>query len=325
MNPFSSLQRWLGARLDDWSPVCAVFSLILAGLFWLRGSHIALDNLAAFLWPSLWGSLIVAILCSVRAKRSIFFIASAAFISNFYLLSPWLFENQFAVKADVSQSYPYSLKLAVANVQTENRVHARVVKWVADFKPDILILIEVDERWLEGVAAIESELPQTLKDPRDNNFGIAVYSRYPLLSKTPTTFSEEGIQSLEILVNAPGGPARVLATHALPPVSAAWAADRNRHLQRIGAWSRGVSEDLIVAGDLNVAPWSTHYLPIETGGLRNIRPRSGLLASWPTFFPAWMRVPIDHVLSRGAFVLKSARLGPDLASDHMPLEVEFVR
>lgn len=302
-----------------------MFSAILAGLFWLRGSHLALDNLAAFLWPSLWGSLVVAILCSVRSKRSIFLIASAAFVSNLYLMSPWLFENQFSAKPDNSTSYPYALKVGMANVQTDNRDYERVVKWVADFKPDILILIEVDERWLTGVAAIEGELSQSLKDPHDHNFGIAVYSRYPLLSKTTTTFSDEGINSLEILVNAPGGPARVLATHALPPISAAWGADRNRHLQRLGAWSRGVTEDLIVAGDLNTAPWSTHYRAIETGGLRNIRPQSGLLPSWPTTFPSWMRVPIDHVLYRGSFVLKSARLGPDLASDHLPIEAEFVR
>lgn len=325
MNPFSSLQRWLGARLDQGSQVAAFASFALAALFWFRGWHIVLDNLAAFLWPSLWGSLAVAVICSFRGRRWVFVTAVAAFASNLWLMSPWLFENAFAGSREESVSYPYTLKVGVANVRRENRDFARVVKWVEDFRPDVLVLIEVDGRWVDALAAIEAELPQALKEPADDNFGIAVYSRHPLLSRNIEDFSDEGIRSLHILVNAPGGPVRVLATHALPPSNMAWFQDRNRHLERVGAWSRGFAEDVIVAGDLNVVPWSTHYRAVESGGLRNIRPRAGVLPTWPTFFPEWMRAPIDHVLYRGGLVLKSARLGPDLGSDHMPVEAEFVR
>lgn len=325
MNPFSSLQSWLGVRLDRWSPAFAFFSFVLASLFWARGAHLYLDNLAAFLWPSLWGSLVVAVICAFREKRGAFFMAGAAFASNLWLISPWMIETSFKENAADSQSYPYAFKLAVANVQTENRNYDKVLGWVAGYKPDVLILIEVDDRWIDGVKSVEAELSHKLLDPRDRHMGIAVYSRHPLLSKTVETFSSEGINSLNILVNAPGGPIRVMATHAMPPSSAAWFEDRNRHMEKMGIWSRTVSEDLIVAGDMNIAPWSTHYRPIESGGLRNVRPQSGVMASWPTYFPSWMRTPIDHVLYRGGLILKTARLGPPIGSDHMPIEAEFVR
>jgi endonuclease/exonuclease/phosphatase (EEP) superfamily protein YafD len=36
--------------------------------------------------------------------------------------------------------------------------------------------------------------------------------------------------------------------------------------------------------------------------------------------PAWLRLPIDHVFSRGGPVVIAAGVGPALGSDHLPLE-----
>lgn len=325
MNLISSPQRWLGRKLDIAAPTLAIGSAILSAAFWGRGAHIFLDNLAAFLWPALWGSFVVALICSARGKRWIFVVASLAFASNLWILGPWIATTSIQNDSLSAHGGSYPLRIASANVQTSNREYNRVIRWIDDFKPDLLVLIEVDERWLDGVREIERMLPYSMKDPRDHNFGLAVYSRFPILSRETSSFSEEGIQSLNILVNAPGGPVRLLATHALPPTQQSWFLDRNRHLKRLGDWSRSVPEDLIVAGDLNIVPWSTHYAALESGGLRNIRPQSGLLPTWPSFAPHWLRAPIDHVLYRGNFILMNARVGPELGSDHLPLETELSR
>jgi endonuclease/exonuclease/phosphatase family metal-dependent hydrolase len=88
-------------------------------------------------------------------------------------------------------------------------------------------------------------------------------------------------------------------------------------LNLTGALDR-LSSNLVLMGDFNMAPWSRtqQYLRRATG-LDN---KGDLVPSWPSWAPAFMRLPIDHVMTRGNPQILSLSAGPDVGSDHRPVE-----
>ena len=76
----------------------------------------------------------------------------------------------------------------------------------------------------------------------------------------------------------------------------------------------------VVAGDLNAAAWSAVTgLMQRIGGLLDPRIGRGFFLPFPTWLPAPLRFPIDHVLSTPEFRLLTIELLPDIGSDHLPL------
>ena len=79
--------------------------------------------------------------------------------------------------------------------------------------------------------------------------------------------------------------------------------------------------DLVLMGDFNGAPWSRLQSAFSTAtGLENA---AGWELSWPTMLPWPLRLPIDHVLSRGHLVVTEFSAGPEIDSDHFPVIAEI--
>ena len=76
----------------------------------------------------------------------------------------------------------------------------------------------------------------------------------------------------------------------------------------------------VLGGDLNTVAWSaTSSLVQRIGGLLDPRVGRGPYATFPTWLPAPLRVPIDHVLFTPEFRLLDLERLPDIGSDHLPL------
>lgn len=80
-----------------------------------------------------------------------------------------------------------------------------------------------------------------------------------------------------------------------------------------------------VLGDLNATPWSPRFRDlVAAAGLRQARRGFGLQASWGPRPLPWALLPIDHVLLRGPWQVRSFRAGPRLGSDHRPVVAELL-
>lgn len=84
-----------------------------------------------------------------------------------------------------------------------------------------------------------------------------------------------------------------------------------------------INGPLIVAGDLNLTPWSWSLNRFSTGvGLRR---HTGILGTWSTsrgHLLPWF--PIDHVLTTSDIGLVAIERGPVLGSDHLPVIATLV-
>jgi endonuclease/exonuclease/phosphatase (EEP) superfamily protein YafD len=77
------------------------------------------------------------------------------------------------------------------NVHIRNGNYAEVRQAVGQSKPDLLLLMEVNDQWLAELGSLEGHYSHSGKCPRDDNFGIALFSKFPfeksraLLSQKP--------------------------------------------------------------------------------------------------------------------------------------------
>ena len=74
------------------------------------------------------------------------------------------------------------LRILSANIKMSNRRFGALVDLVRERRPDIAIVMDVDEAWLEALRPLKREMPHTVEWPSDNTYGIAILSRLPLIA-----------------------------------------------------------------------------------------------------------------------------------------------
>jgi endonuclease/exonuclease/phosphatase (EEP) superfamily protein YafD len=217
----------------------------------------------------------------------------------------------------------HELTLLLSNVLRTNSDYSILIELVDTTQPDLLIVLENDALWVDGLRSLARQYPYQSLMPRDDNFGIALYSRLPFDAVDVIELGGNGLPSIATKIRLSNRELSVLATHLLPPIGERNFSHRNKQLTAIASYMRDISGPRVVIGDLNVSPWSPYFKTLlEDSGLVNARQGHGLLASWPTFLP-FMMIPIDHCLvSPDISVIdidSSARVG----SDHLPILVKL--
>lgn len=218
-----------------------------------------------------------------------------------------------------------ALRILYANVLTENETPEALFALIAAEAPDLIALLEVNGRWREQlVAKLTRDYPHRFIRDREDNFGIALFSRRPLLDPRVEYFTASEVPSLAVTL--PDGGANLLLTHPLPPGDALNTRLRDEHLDALAEWSQSAmrSARVIIIGDLNATAWCPP--------LRRLAARSDLrfagtrhrffAATWPVHVPH-LRIPIDHVLLDRRLGCSAFRVGPDIGSDHFPLLVDI--
>ncbi len=209
------------------------------------------------------------------------------------------------------------------NVNTKTGNPARVMEEIRRTDPDFLVLEEISEEWLVHLAPVLSGFPHQLVEPREDNFGIGLFSRRPWTKGLVLYLGSAGVPSVWAQFEGEGSAFILIGTHPLPPGGRAYSAYRNEQLEQLAEQVSRMKDPVLVLGDLNVTPWSPHFKKLlRNGGLQNSSQGRGLFASWPAF--AWpFMIPIDHALHTEGIELMDKRIGPDVGSDHYPLVVEF--
>ena len=160
--------------------------------------------------------------------------------------------------------------------------------------------------------------------PREDNFGIALYSKYPLVQSEIRQVGEADVPTVIAELELPDGRLTVIATHPLPPGGPEYSRLRNDQLARLPGIVKQASSPVLLLGDLNATPWCSHFKRLlSQSGLRDSSQGRGVLGTWPTYFPILL-IPIDHCLHTAGVHVVGRAAGPKIGSDHYPLVVDFV-
>ncbi len=288
-------------------------------------------------------AMVSGVFCFLRHWRRAVMFGAAALV-NLFQFAPLFLGGP---TPEARQADP-ELTLMSVNVQRSNRDHALVADAIRRASPDAFALLEVDQGWLDAMAGLEKEYPYSVKEPRDHNFGLALYSRKPLRNARAVRFVSGGVLSIMADIGIEDEPVTVVATHPVPPSAGASTGERNRQLAAIAELAAKHSGPLVVIGDLNTTPWNRYFRKlVEDGGLTDSARGFGLQATWPgswvpkirrrmgaapagppvgsPFDNFLFRIPIDHCLHTGELETVDRIIGDYVGSDHLPLTVKLRR
>lgn len=230
----------------------------------------------------------------------------------------------FLLKERISPlEFPFGTHRAVLmNIHSELGDPERVMEVLREEKPEILVLEEVTDTWMKALTSLTNPLPHVIAVPREDNFGIALFSQYPFVMQETLELGEAGVPSIHASIKVDGCVLELLATHPLPPFGGVYARYRNEQLDRVSEYAQGRAPCLLL-GDLNMAPWSPYFKRfLERSGLRDSERGFGYQASWPAHL-SWAGIPLDHCLHSADIAIRGRRIGPHVGSDHRPLIVDF--
>jgi endonuclease/exonuclease/phosphatase (EEP) superfamily protein YafD len=280
-----------------------------------------LSLLEHFRLQLLLGSIGIAAVAAALRQAGWFDLAALCALLNLVLVAPGLSGS----RRDGPRNGE-SVRLLFANVLTSNRNVAALVRAIAELQPEIIALVEADQRWFDALQPSLADYPGRLEIDDIGNFGVALYARGSvrgtveyLGSRQPTILA-----TVELTAPSRAVPLHVVVTHPVPPASRGDADIQRRHLAAVAAVVRGLPGSVILAGDLNTTPWSRSFATfLRATGLYDSRAGFGAQPSFPTA-SAILRIPIDHVFLSPQLGVHDRFIGPDIGSDHLPVVVDLV-
>jgi endonuclease/exonuclease/phosphatase (EEP) superfamily protein YafD len=211
--------------------------------------------------------------------------------------------------------------LVVSNVRMDNRDVQPLADFIDAQEPDLVLLLECDAWWLEQLKRKLVKYPHSVLNPRDDAYGMALYSKFELVQPHVRFISGGEAPSIHTGVRLKNGD--LFRLHGLHPPVPRPAEDRDPELLVVG---RELTHDVlpcIVAGDINDVAWShAARLFRSVSGLLDPRIGRGPLSTFPVNF-SLLRFPLDHVFLSPEFRLIDFGRGPDIGSDHFPVFLEL--
>jgi endonuclease/exonuclease/phosphatase (EEP) superfamily protein YafD len=283
-----------------------------------------------------------AIALVLRRWRWLGVVVAVALI-QIWTIHPYWPHLASAGNAAVAAPQPISgkddaIKIVSLNVWVRSDRFEEVRQYLAASQADVIGLVEVTPRWKAELAPIFALYPYRIdcvgtqpgcqeillsKRPFTRSGAAPINGRLPFLTwaelAPPESHPDAPPVTIAVahiarpLVADPGRqPPAMILDEGLPDLIQTGQADL------LAARLRSFGPDLILMGDLNAAPWSrVQHALRQASGLDN----QGYLApSWPSWLPGVIRLPIDHVMTRGQPRLLSFEPGPDVGSDHLPVE-----
>ena len=262
-------------------------------------------------------SILGLLLLAGRRRKTAAVFLGFAWV-NLALILP-LYFGRVGVEPDAAPL----LRAMLINVNTHLGDPDRVRAVIEAEAPDILVLEEISSRWMSALAWLTNSHPHALAQPREDNFGIGLFSKLPLAEAEVVYIGAAEVPSIVATVMTAHTNLFVIATHPVPPIGREYSRMRNRQLDRLPDYV-GSNLPVLLLGDLNVTPWNYHFRRLITrAGLRDSAKGFGVQPTWPNYNPL-LRIPIDHCLYSDDIVIVDRRIGEDVASDHYPLIVDFM-
>ena len=237
------------------------------------------------------------------------------------------------------------ISLLIYNVLYDNREVEALRDLIRDTDPDLILLSEPTQWWLEQLDGLEEEYPYTLFQPQENHYGKLLYSRLELIDPEIRFLIDPKIPSILTGVRLRSGTFVTLyGAHPRPPGLKRPGEENDAgSMDEAEEQNEGDREDsdmrdaellsiakevgelgdvpVIVAGDFNDVAWSrTTHLFQRISGLLDPRVGRGFINTFNTR-SRLMRYPLDHVFASRHFQLVELRRLPDIGSDHFPILV----
>ena len=217
------------------------------------------------------------------------------------------------------------LKLLACNVKMSNDRSSELEGEIRRQDPDIVVLMEVDQRWRDALSTLFSNYPTVIDRTQNNSYGMILASKFALSDTVVECLLTDGVPSIVTTVTTPEGQRfRLYSIHPEPPVPHRGTEGRDGETALVALRVKDETLPVLVTGDLNDVAWSgttERFRRIS----RLLDPRIGrkVFSTFDASFPL-IRWPLDHLFHSAEFRLKAMCRLPACGSDHFPVLFNLV-
>lgn len=273
-----------------------------------------------------WPLLLIAVLAK---KKKISIALAAVVLVHLYWGLEWL---PNLASADGPRNSGF--RVVAANLLAM-RPSEPFAEELAGMHADVLVLEELSAEWESLLRArhVFDSFPHRALEAHpvaDDNFGLGVVSRYPILEQERIAFGEARYPLWRVDLDVRGKRVRLYAVHTVPPVSDRFASLQYRqHDILIARLLNDVANPevnvVVAAGDFNATPSSYSYRRYRDIGLvaAHEAANHAFATTWPNGTAPLPPIRIDHVFVHGAGV-HAVREGRGEGSDHAPVIADLI-
>ncbi|OED41165.1 hypothetical protein AB833_10440 [Chromatiales bacterium (ex Bugula neritina AB1)] len=291
----------------------SALAALLSVLAQLSSHHLIFDLIANFRVQYLIGGVVLLVLSLITRSYLSTVIAIAILAVHGTEVAQSLYGKRNVIASDNTV-----IRVMSSNLLASNTAFESYIKQITALDPDLIVFQEYTPAWHSALVRLTGRYPYQIAKPLNSPFGIAMYSKLPLveLAMPPVNTTPPEINAT---LSASGTEIRVLGVHTKPPISNALYNDRNKHLQNLANYARPISEPLLILGDLNTTPWSTHFKKfMDFGNLYDARRGFGVKPTWPNPISP-LQIPIDHIIVNQSIDVVSLDTVSVNGSDHKAL------
>jgi len=255
-----------------------------------------------------------------QAGRWIAVVCAVAVGWQLYRIYPYtpLAKTELAFADDASTAQSRCFGVLSLNVLESNRDYGRTARLIDRVRPDILLLMETDQRWADALAKQLERYPHRLERPIGNTYGMIFATRLRMRDGRIETIAQKDTPSVHAELTA-GDRFRVIALHPRPPVPGQDTEARDAEIAIAASRAARTKLPVLAIGDFNDVAWShTSQLFKRVGGYLDARIGRGTFATFPARTPllGW---PLDHMFVTPEFKVSSLEVLEDVGSDHLPI------
>ncbi len=222
--------------------------------------------------------------------------------------------------------------LVVVNLDVRNQRRQEVLRTLASDRPDVLLLVELDDEWARALAPLRDRYTDHVEHVRGDGLGIALWSSIPVRESSIKHLVSDRRASIHASLETPTGDrVRLIGIHPTPPALAIRDGEgrydsriRDAELVRVAELiddvvKNGRYDACIVAGDFNDVAWShTTMMFQRLSGLEDPRVGRGLYSTYHAQRPL-LRYPLDHVFVTPNIAVADVRRIEIPGSDHFAI------
>ncbi len=302
-----------------------IASLTRFDIWWVRGFDFPRIQISFLIICVLVASIVV-----YEFSELWHFIAIGALLFSLFYQFKKIFPYTYLAKKQVMKfkgSDPNTnISILVSNVLTPNKRSDKLISLIKERKPDLVLTLESDKRWEEELSVIEEDYKHNIKIPKDNLYGMHLYSKLELDDIKVRNLVQEDIPSIHgnvILRN--GKKVRLHCLHPMPPspTESETSTNRDAELLMVGRDIDAEKDSILVIGDLNDVAWSrTTRLFQKLSGLMDPRKGRGFFNTFHSKY-FLLRWPLDHVFHTKDFTLIEIARERNIGSDHFPMYINL--
>lgn len=219
-----------------------------------------------------------------------------------------------------------AITIISANVYQENSDYEKLITLAQEHNPDLLLTMESDKKWEEGLSVLEKKYPYQIKIPLDNTYGMHLYSKLEITNHKVHFFVTDDIPSIQAEIKTTDGfKFDFFGVHPPPPSPTEEdnSKERDGEILSVGKMVQKLNNPCLVIGDFNNVAWAkSSILFKKSSKLIDARIGKGLFSTFHAKY--WfLRFPIDLLFHSSEIYIEDLKTLDYFGSDHFPIYCSF--